>query len=80
MKTKFYSILLIAFFVFASCEESNPCDEGYTEVNGVCIPDHVVGITKNTVIGKEYYHSEYGVIIFKDNKWHNENNEIIILK
>ena len=80
MKTKFYSILLITIFVITSCEESNPCDRGYTEVNEICIPDYVVGVTKNIEKEKKYYHTEYGVIIFKDNNWYNENDEIIILE
>lgn len=72
--------LLLAFLVIIifnlSCEKSDPCNDGYTEVNGVCIPDYVVGIELNTNSGNEFYHSEFGVITYKNGLWLDSNGII----
>ena len=67
---------LISLFV-TSCEK-DPCDDGYTQLdNGVCVPDYVVGIEKNTNLGNVFYHSEYGEITFKNGNWYDNQNLII---
>ncbi|MBQ0787743.1 MAG: hypothetical protein KBT69_09590 [Oceanihabitans sp.] len=68
--------LLISLFI-VSCE-SNPCDDGYTELdNGVCVPDYVAGIEKNNNLENVFYHSKYGAITFKNGNWYDTENLII---
>ena len=38
-----------------------------TEVDGVCLPDYVMEKTNNLKNEMKYYHSKFGVIIFKNN-------------
>lgn len=59
-------------FLLQSCD-SNPCDDGYTEVeqdgSTVCLPDYVVGIEKSKWLGTTFYHSDFGVIEFENGVW-----------
>ncbi|MFD0989751.1 hypothetical protein ACFQ1R_06565 [Mariniflexile jejuense] len=75
------SLILIALIIGAiaiNCD-SDPCDEGYTQIdNGVCVPDYVVGIEKSVELGNVFYHPKYGAITYKDGNWY--NNENLILK
>lgn len=68
--------MLIGLFI-VSCE-SDLCDNGYTQLdNGVCVPDYVVGIEKNTQLGNVFFHAEHGAITLKNGKWHDHKNIII---
>ena len=72
----FLITLLISVFII-SCE-SDPCDDGYTQLdNGVCVPDYVVGIEMSTEKGNVFYHPKYGAITYKNGKWYNDENLII---
>ena len=70
-------VLLIMQTIMISCD-SDPCDDGYTQVEGVCIPDYVVGIELNTELGRLFYHSNFGVIKFENGNWHDQNDDILI--
>jgi len=59
-----------------SCE-NDPCDAGFTQVDGVCVPDFVIGIEDIVELGDEFYHSDYGVITYKNGHWYTEYNVII---
>ncbi|SCY07061.1 hypothetical protein SAMN05192588_0988 [Nonlabens sp. Hel1_33_55] len=66
------TVAVFLLLILQSCD-STLCDEGFTEVdqNGgtVCLPDYVVGIEKSTWLGTDFYHSDFGVIAFKDGSW-----------
>jgi hypothetical protein len=72
---RIFTVLTVSFY---SCD-SDPCDEGYTEVteNGstFCLPDYVAGIEKQTEYGNRFYHNEYGIIAFDNGKWTNPFGE-----
>ena len=67
-------------FMLQSCD-STPCDAGFTEVeqNGdiICLPDYVVGVEKSSWLGTSFYHSDYGVIEFKNGVWITSYDEIL---
>ncbi len=73
----FLATLIISILI-VSCD-SDPCDEGYTQLdNGVCVPDYVAGVAnQDFTLGYVFYHSEFGVINFKNGKWFNANDLII---
>ncbi|MFV8346431.1 hypothetical protein [Flavobacterium sp. ZB4P13] len=78
----FKSILpIISSLLILSCEKQNLCDEGYKphEQNGqtICIPDFLTGQTFDVKLGNTYYHNKYGVIVYDNGIWKNENNQII---
>lgn len=81
MKVK---ITVIAFLILQGCAQ-DLCDKGYKEYkpNGpnsqsVCIPEYLNSKQlNNPKLGNTFYHKEYGMIIFKDGEWHDENNQII---
>lgn len=75
-KNKLLLTTLIITFFTLSCEKSDPCNDGYTEVNGVCIPDYVVGIELNPNSGNEFYHSELGIISYKNGLWRDSSGII----
>lgn len=78
MKTKL--TLLALSLIFLSCEK-DLCNEGYTEVNDVCIPDYVVGITNKTIEeGQLYFHLEFGIIQYNNGQWYTDNNKIVGIK
>ncbi len=69
--------LCVVFVFIVSCD-SDPCDEGYTQIdNGVCVPDYIAGVDQNFELGTEFYHSEYGVITYSNGNWYNENSVLI---
>lgn len=82
MKKKNLLLILSTIFILSiySCD-SDPCDEGYTQVeeNGTtfCLPDYVVGIENPSEYGNRLYHSEYGIIELNKGKWTNEMGENI---
>ena len=78
MKKLSLFLLLLASFIIISCDE-DPCDDGYTQVDGVCIPDFLVGLgnKQNFKLGNTFYHPELGLIKYEKGKWLNENNSII---
>lgn len=76
-KTSLVLIVIIISVFVISCD-SDPCDDGYTQIdNGVCVPDYVVGIEKNIELGNVFYHSKYGPITYKNGNWYNDENLII---
>lgn len=76
-KLKFAALVITFSTILASCD-TDPCDPGYTEIDdGICLPDHVVGIEKNKELGNVFYHKTYGVIKFENGKWFTENNRLI---
>lgn len=80
MKTKHLFTSIILGLLITSCD-SNPCDEGYTQVqeNGAtfCLPDYVVGIEKQRKLGDKFFHHLHGVVVFKDNQWFDEHGNKI---
>ncbi len=72
------TLLLVIFGIIfnLSCEKSDPCHDGYTEVNGVCIPDYVVGIELNPNSENKFYHSEFGIITYKNGLWRDSSGII----
>ncbi|MBL4905500.1 MAG: hypothetical protein JKZ00_05730 [Flavobacteriaceae bacterium] len=73
--------LLLGFVIISAITigcDNKSCEEGYTEFDdNFCLPDYVVGIEPNSELDNKYYHSKYGVITYKNNKWYKENNSII---
>ncbi|MBW4362762.1 hypothetical protein [Flavobacterium taihuense] len=71
----------VIFFFLVGCEKQDLCDDGYKphESNGqtICIPDYVGINPQNSKFGNMYYHEKYGIIVFSDGIWKNENNQII---
>lgn len=74
------TVLIIFILSFYACD-SDPCNEGYTQVeeNGAtfCLPDYVVGFENPSEYGNMLYHSEYGIIKLNEGKWTNEIGENI---
>ena len=79
----------ILFFIFISLAlincDNDRCDNGYTEVNktdgsSYCLKNFESGI-QNRIdeFGNIFYHKTHGIIKFKNGKWHNEFNEIVII-
>jgi len=72
--------LFTVLILLTSCD-ADPCDDGYTQVqeNGssFCLPDYVVGIEKLPEFGNTFYHNDYGIIKFENEKWSDQNDEII---
>lgn len=66
--------IVLICFLFTNCQ-TELCDEGYTEVDGFCLPDYVVGAEQTLAAGDTYYHYKYGVITFRDGRWLNIDNE-----
>lgn len=73
---------MIAFSSLLTNCDLDPCDTGYKQIknndgSSYCLPDYVVGEKQDFEKGNTFYHSEYGVISYKNGNWHNEfNNEI----
>lgn len=82
MKKNNLLLILSTIFILLiySCD-SDPCDEGYTQVeeNGTtfCLPDYIVGIENLSEYGNRLYHSKYGIIKLNKGKWTNEMGENI---
>ena len=81
MKNFFLSATIILFsFLIISCE-NDPCDEGYTQVTqdgiDICLPDYVVNSKQSLKSGDTFYHHEYGIITFQDDKWYNESGDVL---
>lgn len=78
MKSKYCLIVscCVALIVLSSCN-NDPCDVAHTVVDGECIPDYVFPQNKNHISGDRFYHTQYGVIIFKDDNWYNDKGSII---
>ncbi len=74
----FFGLILISSLLNYSCD-SDPCDEGYTQVeqNGsfICLPDFLAGIEKSNEYGNTFYHKKHGVITFEKGQWTNEFGE-----
>ncbi len=75
-------VLIILLVAFTSCFNDERCDEGHTEVvidgKDVCLPDYVVGIAEKLEMGDTYYHSKLGVIIYREGRWFNNHNVVVI--
>ena len=80
-KKNLHLTLLTIFILFIYSCDSDPCDEGYTQVeeNGTtfCLPDYVAGIENLSEYGNRFYHNEYGIIELDKEKWTNEMGENI---
>ncbi len=63
--------------VFMMGCESDPCDEGYTQVRrdgmDICLPDYLAGTKVTPESGNRFYHQKYGVITFEDGMWWDED-------
>jgi hypothetical protein len=67
------SILLI---LISSCSD-DPCDVQHIVVDGECIPDYIFPETQNLKSGDKFYHSKYGIIIFKEENWFTDEGKRI---
>lgn len=82
MKKRKLLLTLATIFIISiySCD-SDPCDEGYTEVEEdgatFCLPDYVVGIENPSEKGNRFYHRDYGIIELYQGEWTNEMGENI---
>jgi hypothetical protein len=82
MKKKNLPLTLLTIFILSiyACD-SDPCNEGYTQVNDngatFCLPDYIAGIENASEYGNMLYHSEYGIIKLNKGKWTNEIGENI---
>lgn len=70
-------LAVLMSIIFVNSCDSDPCDEGYTQVDGICLPDYIVGIEQNFELGNEFYHSKYGTINYKNGNWYKDNGLII---
>ncbi len=70
-------LLILITSLIISCETRDLCDDGYTEVDGFCIPDYVVGDERNLEFGNTFYHIKHGVITYESGNWINKDKDII---
>ena len=77
MRNVFKSILILTLsFSIMSCNQ-DPCDVSHTIINGECMPDYIFPPNQQLNFGDRYYHTDFGVIVFKNGKWYNDNDEPI---
>jgi hypothetical protein len=74
LKVSFIVVFLISM---CSCNE-DPCDVAHTMINGECIPDYIFPQNENLKSGDKFYHTKYGVIIFKNGNWYNDKGKFIL--
>lgn len=82
MKNKKLFLATLTIFILSnySCD-SDPCDEGYTQVteNGAtyCLPDFLGTIEESTEDGTKFFHTKFGIIELNNGKWTNKIGENI---
>lgn len=69
MKKLVFPALFVLAIAITSCS-ANPCKDGYTEVDGACLPDYIVGIEKMVEANQQVHHPELGIVVYKEGNWY----------
>ena len=68
--------ILLLFISMTNCDQ-DPCDVDHAIVDGECIPYFIYPQNANLKSGARFYHEKFGVVIFENGHWFDENNHSI---
>ncbi len=77
MKVLFKSTLIFMLFIAVLGCDQDPCDVAHTIIDGECIPDFIFPTNQNLQSGDRFYHAKYGVVVFKNGDWYDDQGELL---
>lgn len=77
MKPLFKSTLIFMMVIAVLSCNQDPCDVAHTIINGECMPDYIFPPNPNLQFGDRFYHPEYGVVVFKNGDWYDDQDELL---
>lgn len=77
MHKEFNSLLILIISILIMGCDQDPCDVAHTVVDGECIPDFIFPQNQQLKTGDRYYHAKFGIIVFKNGDWYNDNEELV---